>query len=385
MTRLSVLMIAACPFPAPRGTPIRILKLSESIANIGHDVHVLTYHLGEPVENDQLTVHRIGNIPIYQRYVSGPSYLKLWVDFKLAMALRKLLKERTFDIIHAHHYEGLLASLIGKGRVKIPLIFDAHTLAAVELPDYSLGIPIRLKRWIGEQFDRRLPGLADYCITASHTLENALVSINAVRPDRIATVRNGVELEHFARKRRQRHPNDTRRIVFTGNLAPYQGLDLLMKMFSRLSAIRDNVTLIIVTNDSTEALRVSLESHGILDRVVLKEANFADLPEHLASADVAINPRPQCDGVPQKLLNYMSAGCPIVSLSGSAQHLRNEKSALLVDEPSSDALLQAVLRLLDSPELAATLGHNAREIARRKLSWEAVASDAVKVYSSLLN
>jgi len=43
---LRIAMIAACPFPWPRGTPIRIHRIAEAVARRGHAVHVVTYHLG---------------------------------------------------------------------------------------------------------------------------------------------------------------------------------------------------------------------------------------------------------------------------------------------------------------------------------------------------
>ena len=44
---LTIAMVAACPFPAPRGTPIRALRLAEALAARGHRVHVVTYHYGQ--------------------------------------------------------------------------------------------------------------------------------------------------------------------------------------------------------------------------------------------------------------------------------------------------------------------------------------------------
>ena len=43
----TVAVVAACPFPAPRGTPIRILRLSEALAARGHRVHVVAYDAGQ--------------------------------------------------------------------------------------------------------------------------------------------------------------------------------------------------------------------------------------------------------------------------------------------------------------------------------------------------
>jgi len=42
-----ILMLAACPFPANYGTPGCIKEMSEIMAELGHEVHVLTYPFGD--------------------------------------------------------------------------------------------------------------------------------------------------------------------------------------------------------------------------------------------------------------------------------------------------------------------------------------------------
>ena len=378
-------MVAACPFPAPRGTPTRILRLAEGVASYGHSVHVATYHLGEPFETNQFSIHRIGNDARYRRLEAGPSYRKLWVDFKLSRLIKQLLAEQHFDVIHAHHYEGLLAALIGSAGRGMPIVYDAHTLAGVELADYPLGLPTATKRWIGRQLDRRLPKSADWCVTASRTLADELVNNGAVPASRVTTVANGVESQHFSDVQRKAPMRDRKQLIFTGNLAPYQGVDILVDAFAALCERRDDTELLILTDDPVDALRQSVTNRGIGDRVEFASGTFQELPGWLAAADIAVNPRIRCDGVPQKLLNYMAAGCPIVSFTGSSKHLTDGESALLVDKSDPHAFMTAIDRLLDAPELAATLGRNAREIAVRDLSWELGAADLIDVFLKLAN
>src|SRR5260370_7391006 len=45
--RYSIAMVAACPFPANHGTPGAIREMSETLANMGHDVHIVTYPMGQ--------------------------------------------------------------------------------------------------------------------------------------------------------------------------------------------------------------------------------------------------------------------------------------------------------------------------------------------------
>ena len=96
-SNFKVAMIAACPFPSPRGTPIRILRLAEGLSQRGHEVHVLTYHLGEEPENQSFRIHRIQNVRTYQKISPGPSYQKLMVlDPLLAIKLSIFLQHSLF-------------------------------------------------------------------------------------------------------------------------------------------------------------------------------------------------------------------------------------------------------------------------------------------------
>jgi hypothetical protein len=76
---LRVAMVAACPFPYPRGTPIRIFRMAEALSELGQEIHVITYHLGQKVESINFNLHRIPNLHFYKKVNPGPSYLKLMV------------------------------------------------------------------------------------------------------------------------------------------------------------------------------------------------------------------------------------------------------------------------------------------------------------------
>ena len=56
----------------------------------------------------------------------------------------------TTDNITDTRFPGrILAALIGSAGRGMPIVYDAHTLAGVELADYPLGLPTATKRWIG--------------------------------------------------------------------------------------------------------------------------------------------------------------------------------------------------------------------------------------------
>ena len=374
---LRIAMIAACPFPWPRGTPIRIHRIAEAVARRGHAVHVVTYHLGQELADAPFVVHRIRDVPFYRRTSPGPTVRKLLLlDPMLAGLLRRLHREIGFDLVHAHHYEGLLvASHALRG---IPIVYDAHTLLASELPTYRLALPRRLVRGVAPWLDRYLPRRADHIIAVSETIRHALTTLGASAPERIHVIPNGVEWEHFPAE--WGITADAPTVVFAGNLAPYQGVDLMLQAFALLYARRADARLVVVTDSPFAPYEAQARRLGVRAAVDLRRATFAEQPAILAAATVAINPRVQCDGIPQKLLNYMAAGLPIATFESSAGPLRHEVTGLSVPDGDTAAMAAALERLLTDRALARALGDAARHQARREFSWDQVAARVEQAY-----
>jgi glycosyltransferase involved in cell wall biosynthesis len=374
-------MVAACPFPWPRGTPIRIHRIAEAVARRGHEVHVVTYHLGQDPGDPPFHVHRIRDVPAYRRTDPGPTIRKLFhLNPLLVGLLRRLHAELRFDLVHAHHYEGLLVA--SRALPDTPLVYDAHTLLSGELPSYHLGLPRGLVRAVAPHLDRHLPRRSDRTIAVSDTIRDALVGLGATPAERLHVIPNGVEPQCFGSGAAP--VTDGRTVIFAGNLAPYQGVDLLLEAFSLLRARRPEARLMIVTDSPFDTFEPLARRLGVRDAIELRRAEFAEQPGLLAMATVAVNPRPLCDGIPQKLLNYMAAGLPIATFEGSAGPVRHGTTALVVPDGDTAALAGAMERLMTDRALARRVGDAAREQARRDFSWDRVAARVEGVYREML-
>ncbi len=381
MRRLRIAMVAACPFPWPRGTPIRILRIAEALGRRGHDVHVVTYHFGDATPISGITIHRIAGPASYARAAPGPTAVKLaLLDPRLARRLHALLASQPFDLIHAHHYEGLICALLARRRHGPPLIYDAHALLEGELPSYAT-VARGPYRWVGRVLDRRLPPRADHVITVSEELRQALAAGRRVRASRLSIVGNGVEAEHF-RRDPVGFPHPL--VAFAGNLAPYQRIDLLLRAFALLIRDEPAARLRLLTDSDFGPYRALARELGVLSQIEVRPVSYAELPQALRAASVLANPRLESSGVPQKLLNYMASATPVVSFAGSAKMLRHEESGLIVPDGDVAGFAQALLRLVRDGALAARLGERARELVTRHHSWEATAAGIEEVYGRVL-
>lgn len=384
-SRLRIAIVAACPFPWPRGTPTRILGLSRAMGRRGHDVHVVTYHLGKSTDDEtSFAVHRTRRITWYRRVAPGPSYLKMIVmNPLLVRSLRRTLHDSEFDLIHAHHYEGLLVAL-GSNSESLPIIYDAHTTLASELPSYGLGLPGVVKHGIGRLLDRTVPGFADHTIAVSESIRSYLIEIAAADPDRTDVVGNGVDIAPFqALERDVGGGRGSETVVYAGNLAPYQRIDLLLDAFAELKDLRKSSRLLIATQDSFQEYERHARSLGVRDSIEVVTSGFEELLELLARADVAVNPRVVCDGVPQKNFNYMASSLPVVSFRSSSEPSVHGKTGLAVPDGDTTGLAKALLKLLTDEDARHRMGRAARTHVE-EFSWRSRAEEVESIYRNVL-
>ena len=157
-------------------------------------------------------------------------------------------------------------------------------------------------------------------------------------------------------------------------------MDLLLEAFAHLHGRMPQARLVIVTDSPFTPYEAQARRLGVRAAVELRQAPFPEQPAILAAATVAVNPRVQCDGIPQKLLNYMAAGLPVATFDSSAGPLRHEVTGLRVPDGNTAAMADALERLLTDHALARTLGDAARDQARREFSWDQVAARVEDVY-----
>jgi glycosyltransferase involved in cell wall biosynthesis len=382
--RYRIAMIAACPMPARRGTPLRIERLTEALIARGHHVELITYHVSDDAQPLGFPVHRIFNKRVYWRMPAGPNLRKLALyDPALAVKVWQVLRGSRFDVIHAHHLEGLLVALPSKLRYGVPLVYDAHTMLSSELPSYGPGFTRRIVSTVGRWFDGVLPSTADHVASVTTDIRDRLTDRHHLAPERVSVVTNGVETGCF-RVDAQPRADGVTRLIYTGTLAPYQDVDLLLEAFAVAYRERADLRLCMAVSSPFEPYEALAKKLGVREAIELIPDSFENLPQQLADATIAVLPRMHCDGIPQKLLNYMAAGKGIVSSAGSAKLLEAEQTGLIVPNGDVQAFAAAIVRLAADPVLRERLGSAAREYVERNYSWDQAAERLERVYQRVV-
>jgi len=392
--RYSIAMVAACPFPANHGSAASIREMSDTLSEMGHAVHIVTYPTGQKdITVRYAKVHRTGPFQPETNARVGPSPEKFLEDLALLRLLRRVIQREHIDIIHAHNYEGALIGVMAKWITRRPLLYNAVNLMSDELAGYNFIRPAWLANAIARGLDWFVPIFPDHVTAVSPELKEWFVK-RGIAERKVDMIPAGIVPEMFdnadPEKIRRRHQIDSRAIVmYTGVLNAFQRIDYLLRAFAVVSKQIPDVLLVLVSplvSESHEREHKKLaERLGISDSIMwIAPHSLEDLPKYLALADVTVISRPECPGHPVKLLNYMLAGKPIVCFEGAAKGLRHLHDAFIVPNHDCEALGKGIITLLEDRELAARLAANARTTVLANFDWRVICQKIEDIYDRLL-
>ena len=392
--RYSIAMVAACPFPANHGSAASIREMSDTLSEMGHAVHIVTYPTGQKdITVRYAKVHRTGPFQPETNAKVGPSSEKFVEDLALLRLLRRVIQRERIDIIHAHNYEAALIGVMAKWITRRPLLYNAVNLMSDELAGYNFIRPAWLARAIARGLDWFVPIFPDHITAVSPELKQWFVQ-RGTAEQKVDMIPAGIVPELFDNADpetvRRRHRINGRAIVmYTGVLNAFQRIDYLLRAFAVVSKQLPDALLLMVSPLVSES---HLREHqkladqlGISDAIMwIAPHALEDLPSYLALASVAVISRPECPGHPVKLLNYMLAGKPIVCFEGAAKGLRHLHDAFIVPNHDCEALGKGIITLLEDRELAARLAANARTTVLANFDWRVICQKIEDIYDRLL-
>jgi len=369
--------------------------MSETLANMGHDVHIVTYPIGQDdIVIRFAKVHRTAPFRPERDVKVGPSPERLLLDLALLRLLCRVIRRERIDIIHAHNYEGALIGVMGKWITGCPLLYNAVNLMSDELAGYRFIRPAWLAHAIAHGLDWFVPIFPDHITAVSPELKQWLVG-RGTSERKVDVIPCGIRPEMFdsaaPEKFQARYQiNDRPIVMYTGVLNAFQRIDYLLRAFAVALKEQPDALLLIVSAlvsgpDEREHKKLADEL-GISDAIRwIAPHSLDDLPSYLALASVTVISRPECPGHPIKLLNYMLAGKPIVCFAGAAKGVRHLHDAFVVPDRDCEALGKGIITLLRDHALAAKLGANARTTVLANFDWRQICLKIECIYRKLLS
>ena len=387
---MKILMISPQPFFEPRGTPISVYQRLEALSSLGHEIDLVTYHVGTDVEFPNVKIHRVRKVKTIQHVRIGPSKAKIFLDVLVFLKAIQLLLGKRYDVIHSHE-EASFFSMILAWVFRTRHLYDMHSVLSRQLDHFNFGnkaIFIKFFRVL----ERMVLKTCDAVITVGTDLEKYVKAVRSdlrvvmienialqayqtsVQPDDIEQLKNKLDLDG-------RLP-----IVYTGTYERYQGLEMALESIGIVAKQYPKVMFIFVgaVNQQAREWTEIAQDLNLQDNILfLDVVSPAESMVFLAYATMLISPRLDGTTTPLKIYSYLHANKPIVATNISAHtQVLSSETAVLV-EPNKDAFAQGILRVLRDPELAEYIAKNAHEFARETFSHQDYVSKVNQVYQSL--
>lgn len=381
-------MLAPTPYFADRGCHVRIFEEAKALTKLGHEVCIVTYHLGRDMPG--VKVVRIPRIPWYQKLEAGPSWHKPYLD--LLLLLKSCSTARSFrpHIIHAHLHEGALLGYILKLTLRLPLLFDYQGSLSGESLNHGFFRKGSLLHRLFAIIERGIDLCADFIITSSAQGRHELISDWGVAPERISTLIDGVDDDVFkpcSRSEARRElgiAEDAQVVVYLGLFNHYQGVDMLL---GAIRSVRNKIAGVhfLLMGFPDEDYRRRAVEMGVDDLITFTgRVPYDRAPFFLSAGDLAVSPKLARTEANGKLFNYMACGLPTVVFESEVNREILGDDGIYAEYGNASSLADCIVATLNDRVLMYELGQRARKTAAEVHSWDARARLLARIYQNLL-
>ncbi len=347
---LSVLQVASA-FPNWGGAELHALSLSQQLQRRGYDVTVAC-RPGRFVEE---RAHQMGlaTVPITVRKQND------WQDYG---ALRRFLREKPIDVLHAHWSTDMIVPPFAGLRAHVPVrIMTRH----MPYPFKN-----RLGSWLYSQV------LWTRLVTVSASVRDTLLACG-VSADKVEVIHHGTNIEEFRQttappqsiKRDLGIPDDCLTVGIVGQIAPKKGHEVLLQAASTLGDRYPLRYIIVGDGPSEAAVRDAVRKMGLEKQVIF--AGFRDdVNNVIAALDIMTLPSTWNEPCAAVVQQAMALCKPVVGTrtGGTPEMIVDGETGFLVSPSDANALAASIARLAGDAFLRKRLGTAGRERAEAHFS-----------------
>ncbi|HTJ96310.1 MAG TPA: glycosyltransferase family 4 protein [Rhodocyclaceae bacterium] len=368
------------------GQAVHIEEMIASMRSLGHDVRVVAPASGEEGQMGGGVgwVHRLRNaLPNAVYELMELAYT--WVAYRRLAAAAAEFKP---DVIYERYNLFLLAGLMLKRKLKIPLLLEVNSPLVYERSKHSGGLSLkRLARWAEGTAWRG----ADYVLPVTRVLAQH-VTAYGVPESRIVVIPNGINEAHFAHAPSPKQAKAERGLSgklvlgFTGFVRDWHGVDRVIRWMASAAAPANAHLLVVGDGPVRAELEQLAQTLQIADRVTFTGVIHRDqVPAWVAAFDIALQPAVVAYASPLKLMEYLFLAKAVVAprTPNLTEVLTDGENALLFDEAEQGGLEAALSQLCSDEALRERLAKGAlASIHSQQLTWDGNARRVVALVSA---
>lgn len=317
---------------------------------------------------------------------------------KTTKRMEEIVRGKKPDLIHAHSpvLNAIPALRVGR-RFGIPVVYEVRAFWEDAAVDHGTarqgGLRYRLSRALETYAMRRAHAVTTIC----EGLRKDIVA-RGIPGERVTVIPNAVDVNAF---KFCAAPDESLRselgvagksvIGFIGSFYAYEGLDLLIGAMPRILAARPDARALLVGGGPQETmLKAMARSLGVERHVFFAgRVPHADVQRYYSLIDVLVYPRHSIRltelVTPLKPLEAMAQGHVLVAsdVGGHRELIHDRETGMLFRAGSSEALADAVLRMLDQRSEWTALRARARHFVESERTWQRSVELYRGIYANL--
>jgi glycosyltransferase involved in cell wall biosynthesis len=348
-----------------------VYGLTRELVRQGHEVDIVTMgYKGLPREEDVNGVHvyRLPCIRTRKSVCYSPE-MATYIAAALPFVLN-LTKRNRYDLNHTHFIlpDGFIAYILKKRR-GLPYVITAH---GSDVPGYN---PHRFKmmhKFLSPLW-RKIIHSAEKIICPSRALQKLIVESGSLAP--VEHIPNGLATEDFNPGRPKQ-----KRVLLVSRVLERKGFQFFLEA---MDCLDEDYEVNIVGEGPYLPVLKSLAARQT------KKVQFLGWMDHAAggikelyeTSQIFVFPS-EAENFPIVLLEAMASGMAIITTGGTGCAEVVGDTGLLIESRNSESIRKALRRLLNEPELCASMGAAARKRFENHFSWATNASLYARLYQS---
>ncbi|MBW2368027.1 MAG: glycosyltransferase family 4 protein [Deltaproteobacteria bacterium] len=405
-SRLRICLLGYRSDPHCGGQGVYLKNLSRALAQIGHDVTVVS---GPPYPHLDTNI-RLVRLPSLDLYnpahlfrvgnplrLLNPANFVEWFGITsmgfsepLAFGMRAYhyLRKRFDDFDIVHDNQSLSYWLLALNRylpttatIHHPITIDRDIAVRSARSVVKKVMEWRWYAFVGMQ--KRVSAMLSHILTVSECARGDIVRDFKIPAGRFRIVPNGIDTALFyPLSGIERNPG---RIMVTNSAdVPLKGLAYLLRSVADLSKTRDVKLVVIGAPRKNGQVGKLIRQLGIAHLITFTgRIDHDEFVRQYARANMAVIPS-LYEGFGLPAGEAMACGVPVISTTAGALPEVVGDTGLLVPPANHNRLTKAIETLLDNPEKATEMGQAGYRRIHRQFTWKRAAEKTVNAYREVI-
>jgi len=285
-------------------------------------------------------------------------------DYSLIGKVAALMRQHQIDIVLTTlFYADVIGALAAK-RAKVPVVISWEVVSHPFKWRHSMGYKQALKNM-------------DMVVPVSNAIRRQIIQERGIPPEKARTIHYGVDINQYQIKdgtiKRQELGLAADNIVFGTNarMTIQKGHTYLIEAAQQVVPKYPNIKFVFAGDGPLRPkLEQQIKAAELEDKFIFLGFRN-DIVDLLSAYDIYVLPS-LWEGLPNQVLEAMACGKGVIAtaVDGTVEAVVEGESGFLVPSKDSNALAQALLKVLDQPQLCQEFGAKARQRIEKHFTIE---------------